>query len=93
MNILNKIHFIAVKMIIQYNHFDFHNRMYNIYLKQFHRGLVTIQYNTIFISPYTQHLQMGRKNEEQKKLKKENKWRGNLKETTRLITSQASSLN
>ena len=50
------------------------------------------QYNTIFISPYTQHLQMGRKNEE-KKLKKENKWRGNLKETTRLITSQASSLN
>ena len=38
---------------------------------------------------------MGRKNEEKKKkkLKKENKWRGNLKESTRLITSQASSLN
>ena len=26
-------------------------------------------YNTIFISPYTQHLQMGRKNEEKKKKK------------------------
>ena len=50
----------------------------------------TIQYNKIFILPYTQHLQ--HKMEKWRKLRKEDKWRENLKETTRLITSQAFSL-
>ena len=64
----------------------------DVLLDALHKQYNTVQYNTIqyLFCHLTQHLQ--HKMEKWRKLRKEDKWRENLKETTRLITSQASSL-